>query len=165
MNESALYINFIKRNFLILFISFLLGILVSSFLLSQIKSQTKIVQSYKMVYNVADLNQALALTDQAVAELRSQRFAASYPSSAVVIYKPGPMLINIEAISPEKEAAYGLLLKETTYLGQNFSVIAVNQPEVSLVEPSIVKYLLSGALTGFLLGLSIALLKEYLKNF
>lgn len=165
MKESALYLNFIKRNLVILVIPLLSGILLSSFLLSQVKSQTKLAQSFKMIYNLADLNQSLALTDQAVAELRSQKFASLYPSAKSVIYKSAPMLINIEAVSSDNKIAYELLLKETNYLTQNFSVSQITQPEVAQVEPSVVKYLLTGILIGFLSGLIIALSIEYLKNF
>lgn len=165
MRESALYLNFIKRNLLVLVISLLTGILLGSFLLSRVKSQTKIAQSFKMIYNLADLNQSLALTDQAVAELRSQKFASLYRSAKTVIYKSAPMLINIEAVSPDNQVAYELLLKETNYLTQNFSVSQITQPEVTQVEPSVVKYLLTGILTGFLSGLIIALSFEYLKNY
>jgi len=165
MKESALYLDFIKRNLLILIIPLLTGILASSFLLSQVTIQTKIAQSFKMIYNPADLNQSLALTDQAVAELRSQKFASLYPSASTTIYKSGPLLISIEAVSADNQTAYGLLLKETGYLTQNFSVTQITQPVVTRVEPSAVKYLLTGMSVGFLIGLVSALIKEYLKNY
>lgn len=118
-----------------------------------------------MIYNLQDLNAALALTDQAVGELRAQRFDGLYPAARVAIYKSAPFLINIDAVSEQKEEAYELLLKETTYLNQNFSIIGVNKPEVSQVEPSVIKYLLSGILIGFFIGLVGSLLKEYIKNY
>lgn len=165
MPESRLYLSFIKRNLLILLLPALAGLLSGSFFLSQVKSQTKISQGFKLIYNLSDLDGALTMTDQAVAELRAQRFAGLYPAATVVIYKSGPFLVNIDAVSEQKEIAYELLLKETTYLNQNFSVIEVNRPDVSQVEPSIIKYLLSGVLIGLLLGVIASLIKEYFKNY
>lgn len=165
MTESGLYLNFIKRNLLFLVLPVLIGFLTGSFLLSQTQNQTKISQSFKLVYNLQELSEAFTITDQAVEELRAQRFAVLYPSATVAIYKSGPFLINIDAVSEQKEAAYELLLKETTYLNQNFFIIEVNKPEIIQVEPSIIKYLLSGILVGLVLGVVASLLKEYFKNY
>ena len=165
MKESSLYLSFIKRNIFFLILPALLGLLVGSFLLSQINSQTKISQSFKLIYNLQGLNEALAITDQAVEELRTQRFATFYPAATVAIYKTAPFLINIDVVSEQKEVSYELLLKEITYLNQNFSAIEVNKPEISQVEPSIFKYLLTVILIGFLLGFIAALIKEYFKNY
>lgn len=165
MKESEIYLSFLKRNLLILIIPLLLGILAGSFFLSQVKSKTKISQSFRMIYNLEDVNTILALTDQAVFELRAQRFSRLFPDASDSIYKSGPLAITIDTTSGQRETAYGLLLKEAVYLGQNFSVAQLNQPEISQVEPSVIKYLLSGILAGFLGGLLLALVKEYLKNY
>lgn len=165
MKEPELYMGFLRRNFLILLIPLLIGILISSFLLSGVKSQTKISQSFRMVYNLEDVDLVLALTDQAVSELRAQRFKSFYSEASDSIYKSGPLAITIDTVSIQKETAYELLLKNSVYLHQNFSVIQLNQPEISQLEPSIAKYLITGSLTGFLLGFVVSLIKEYFKNY
>lgn len=165
MKESQLYIQFIKRNSFILVIPLLVGILVSIFLFSQVKPRTKISQSFKMEYSLENVDTILALTDQAVAELRLQRFDLHFPGSGVAVYKTAPLTINIEAISEEKNLGFELLLKESAYLRKNFSVSELSQPAIDFVEPNIFKYLLSGVLPAFLIGLIIALVKEYFKNY
>lgn len=118
-----------------------------------------------MVYNLENINDTLALTDQAVSELRAQRFPSFYQKASASIYKSGPLAITIETVAGQKEISYELLLKESVYLNQNFQVVALSQPEISQVGPSIIKYLLSGMLSGFLVGLCVSLIKEYFNNY
>lgn len=165
MNESELYIDFAKRNFLILILPVILGLLLSIFFYAQEKPRIKASQSFRMIYNLSELNLTLALADEAVTELRYQRFSDLFPGSTLIVHKPGPLAITVDALSETKETSYALLLKSAQYLNENFSVGPMNQPEVIQVEPNLIKYIFSGLILGFLFGLTVALIKEYLHNF
>lgn len=165
MKETELYINFLKRNWLFLLIPVIICLTISLYFFALIPSQTKISQTFKMDYNLANIDTILALTDQAVAQLRLQRFASLFSNSSVAIYKSAPLSISIEAISPSRDISHALLLKETDYLRQNFSVSELTNPEISQIEPNLFKHLISGLIIGGLIGLIASLVREYLKNY
>lgn len=165
MKELMLYWQFFKRNILLLLLPILIGLIISIFFYSQVATQTKISQSFRMEYSIENIDTVLALTDQAVTELRLQRFEALFPNSSVLVYKGAPLTINIETVSQDRNTGYELLLKEITYLRENFSVSELNKPAVSFTEPNAFKYFLSGILPGFLFGLATSLIREYLKNY
>lgn len=165
MKESQLFLQFLRRNFLIFFLPVLISAGLSVFFYSAEKAKTKISQSFRIEYSQARENTAFAFTDQAVTELRLQSFDNLFPGSKASIYKPGPLTVSIEVISEEKNAGYELLLKETEYLRKNFTVSTLTQPEITQIEPSFFRFFLTGILLGFLAGLLTALFKEYLQNF
>lgn len=165
MNESKLYINFIKRNLLFLLLPVILVLLISVYFYAQVPSKVKISQIFKMEYNLENIDTMLALTDQAVGELRSQKFADVFDNSSVLIYKSSPLNVSIDAITSSRDTSYALLLKETEYLRQNFTVSELTSPEISQLEPSLFKYSISGLIVGGLIGLIISLVREYLKNY
>jgi len=118
-----------------------------------------------MEYSLANIDTILALTDQAVAQLRAQRFGDIYGGAAVAIFKSAPLNVSIEATSLNRDTSYALLLKETEYLRQNFSAQELTSPEIVQIEPSLFKYLISGLIIGGLIGLIVSLTREYLKNY
>lgn len=165
MRESQLFLIFFKKHLVSLILLIILGCLTSIYFYSSEPSQTKISQSFKLEYALENINDTVILADQAVTELRSQQFDLGFPDSGATIYKSGPMTISIEVLARDRNIGYGLLLKETEYLRKNFSAGALTEPQLSLVEPNLFKYLLTGALIGFLAGLSFSLTREYLKNY
>lgn len=165
MKESDLFLGFAKRHLLALILPIILGCLISVYFYSSEPARTKITQSFKTEYSLEDVTESIALTDQAVAELRLQQFDLGFENSKAVIYKPAPLAVTIEILSEDRNVGYALLLKETEYLRKNFSAGALREPQLSLVEPNLLKYLLTGALIGFLAGLIFSLSREYLKNY
>ena len=165
MKESELYIQFVKRNFVSLIIPIILCLLISVYFYAEVPSRVKITQTFKMQYSLENIDTILALADQAVAQLRTQRFGELFGGAEVSIFKSAPLNISIEATSPHRDTSYALLLKETEYLRQNFSIEELTSPEITLVEPSLFKYLISGLIIGGLIGLIISLTREYLKNY
>lgn len=165
MKESELYLKFIQRNVLFLLIPVILSIIVSIYFYAGVATKVQISQNFKINYNLENIDTMLALTDQAVADLRAQKFASLYPDSDVSIFKNAPLSINISASSLNRDASYALLLKEADYLRQNFSIKDLTSPEIILIEPNLLKYLLSGIIIGGLIGLVISLIREYMKNF
>lgn len=165
MKESRLYIEFLKRNLLWLILPIILGILISIYMYAGVQTLVKISQTYKLTYDLENIDTILALTDQAVAELRTQRFSEIFPGSTVLIYKSSPLNVSIEAVTEQRDSSYNLLLKESEYLRQHFQVNELISPEITLIEPNLFKYLISGFIIGGLIGLVAALIREYLKNF
>lgn len=165
MKESQLYIDFVKRNLLLLIAPVILVLIISIYLYAQVPSKVRISQTFKMQYNLENIDTLLALTDQAVAEMRAQRFSDVFGNSTVSIFKSAPLNISIDATSLNRDTSYALLLKETEYLRQNFTVAELTNPEITQIEPNLFKYLVSGLIIGGLIGLIISLIKEYLKNY
>ena len=165
MKESQLYIDFIKRNLIFLLLPVFLVLVISLYLYAQVPSKVKISQTFKMQYNLENIDTILALTDQAVSELRAQRFSDVFGQSSVSVYKSAPLNISIDATSLNRDTSYALLLKETEYLRQNFQAGELTNPEITQIEPNLFKYLISGLIIGGLIGLIISLIREYLKNF
>lgn len=165
MKESQLFLRFIKKNLLTLLLPIIVFVGLSMFLYSTEKAKTKIFQPFRVEYSQAGEDTAFALADQAVTELRLQSFDSFFPGSKASIYKPGPLTVAIEVISEDRNIGYEVLLKETEYLRKNFTVSTLTPPEITQIEPSILKFLLTGVLLGFFSGLIISLIKEYLQNF
>lgn len=165
MKESELYIKFIQRNLLTLLLPIILVLIISIYLYASEPSRVKISQTFKMQYDLQNIDTILALTDQAVSELRAQRFADVFGGSEVSIFKSAPLNISIDTVSLNRDTSYALLLKEIEYLRQNFQVQELTNPEITQVEPNLFKYLISGLIIGGLIGLVISLIKEYLKNY
>lgn len=165
MKESRLFLTFIRKNFILLIAPVFLGLLISIYFYSQQPPQSKLFQSFRFEYSLDNVDTVIALADQAVTELRIQGFDAEFPGSKAIIYKPGPLAIAIEVLSPDRNSGYELLLKETGYLRQNFTVSTLTEPQISIIEPNIFKYILTGVLVGFLAGLIVSLCREYLRNY
>lgn len=165
MKESQLYLEFLKRNWLFFLGPIIVSLIVAVYLYAQEPSVIKISQTFKMQYNLENIDTILALADQAVAELRSQRFGDLFANSSVSIYKSSPLSVSVEATSLNRDTSYNLLLKEVEYLRQNFLVAELTSPEISQIEPNLFKYLISGLIIGGLIGLVTSLVREYLKNY
>lgn len=165
MKESRLFIAFTRKYFVFLFFPVLLGLIISGYIYFQQSPQTKLSQSFKLEYNLENIETSLALTDQAVTELRLQNFDKYFPDSNAVIYKSGPLAITIESFSKDKTLGFQLLLKEAGYLRQNFRVSTITEPQIGLIEPNVLKYILTGLLTGFIAGLTLSLIREYLQSY
>lgn len=165
MPESELYINFLKRNFVYFFLPFFIGFVTAVYLYSTEPTKQNISQTYKLLYDSENIEARSLLADQAVSELRAQKFAEVFEDASVNIYKASPLNISIEVSSSSRETSYALLLKETEYLRQNFEVSELTNPEIAVGEPSWFRYLVSGAIIGGLFGLIISLIREYLRNY
>lgn len=165
MKESQLYLQFIQRNFWFLVLPILGALFISIYFYASMPALARVAQTYKLQYTLENIDVMLALTDQAVTELRAQRFALAFPEAQVNIYKSSPFNVSIEATSFSRDTSYALLIKEAEYLRQNFSVSELTNPEISIIEPNLFKYLLSGLIIGGLIGLIAALTREYLRNY
>ncbi len=165
MKESELYLAFLRRNLVTLIIPIIVCLIISVYFYAEVPSRVKIVQTFKMAYTLENIDTVLALADQAVAQLRAQRFGEIYGGSTVSIYKNAPLNVSIEATSLNRDTSYALLLKEVEYLRQNFSVEELTSPEIVQIEPNLFKYLISALIVGGLIGLIISLTREYFKNF
>lgn len=165
MKESALYLQFLQRNLILFFLSLLVTLIISTYLYASEPTYHRISQTYKLTYNLENIDSVLALTDQAVTELRAQRFAEAFNGASVNIYKSSPFNISIESTSGDRDTSYALLIKEIEYLRQNFEAQELTRPEITIVEPSLFRYMMSGVIIGGLIGLIASLIREYLRNY
>lgn len=165
MKESQLYLQFIFKNLGFLFLPVIGSLIISIYFYASMPALSRVAQTHKLQYDLENVDAVLALTDQAVTELRAQKFDLEFPESQVNIYKSSPFNVSIEATSLSRDTSYALLIKEIEYLRQNFSVKELTNPEISTIEPNLFKYLMSGFIIGGLIGLAAALTREYLRNY
>lgn len=165
MRESQLYIQFVKNNFLFLFLPVVFSLIISVYLYASVPTYSKVAQTYKLNYTLENIDAIMALADQAVTETRAQKFVDAFPGASVNIYKSSPFNVSVEVTSLQRETSYALLVKEIEFLRQNFSVQELTGPEISIIEPNLFKYLMSGLIVGGLVGLIFSLTREYLRNY
>lgn len=165
MKESRLYLDFLKRNILIFVLFIGLSLLINLYQYIQTKPQFKVSQSFRTEYSPENINNASAITDQAVTELRIQNYSNFFPGSSVSIYKSGPFVISVDSISESQELSFRLLSREVEYLRSNFSVSEINPPQITREEPVVLKYLVAGLVLGGVAALTLALVKDYFKYY
>jgi uncharacterized protein involved in exopolysaccharide biosynthesis len=162
MKESSLYLSFLKRNVVLLLIPALAGLFAGLFFFATEKSLYNVSQTFKLEYNLENVEVAFNLTDQSVAELRKLQLGEG---AHLNVYKSAPLSVTIESLSENRETAYSFLIDASGYLNRNFQVVELSRPEIKLVEPKPLKFLLAGGAVGILVGLILSLIKEYMKNY
>lgn len=165
MRESRLYLDFLKRNIFIFVIFAGISLFINIYQYLRETSDIKVSQSFRVEYTSGNIDQASALADQAVTELRIQKFSNSFPDSGSLIYKSGPFALTIDSVSKSQETGFNLLNKHSQYLKSNFKVSELNNPQVSREEPSILKYLVTGLVLGGLAGLTLSLIRDYFRYY
>lgn len=165
MKESKVYLYFLKRNLIFILLPVVLALTLSFYFFSREETLNKISQTFKLVYAVDNIDTVFALTDEAVAELRAYDFGFPASDAKITIYKSAPLLVNTEVTSTQREKGYELSIKASQYLTSNFQVVDFGTPSVTVVEPNLFKYLVSGLAAGFLIGLIASLIREYFRNY
>ncbi len=166
--ESKLFLDFFRRNLLLIVLPVLIFTLVG--VLFQLSKPTIYSQNakYEMVYEVENIQNRISITDQAVSTIRSLNLQKSLElnsSTELVVFKSGPLLIDLTVNSKSVDQTSQDFNKVSNYLVDNYQV-----KEVGLEVPSqnrdISPLLIFIALfSGLSVGVVLSLAREYLRNY
>ncbi|MBI2021450.1 hypothetical protein HYS93_01035 [Candidatus Daviesbacteria bacterium] len=169
MKESRLYLNFFRKNFLIIFVAVLLFSAAGLFYQSSKQVNKKVSSLWQMNYQESSVSEKISLTDQAVTILRSQNLSPEINSQKkkgeTTIFKPGPLAIQIETKGADLDSAKYLNGQASKYLVENYKVSKIGNDYYSEENANVYLGLLIGFITGVFIGIIIALVRSYFKNY
>lgn len=167
MKESLLFIQFFKKNLIILLASTLVGCVFGYLLNNQkptLYTHHTLLELNYPDYRVED---RIILADELVVKLRSdnlERALGLKNNQNVKIYKPAPYAIKIEVVSDN----YNLSLIADNYkkhVVENYQVTQIGEVYASSTRPSLSFDILLGLFFGLTIGMVISLVKSYLQNY
>lgn len=168
MKESRLYLKFFKDNLLIILLPALLLGVVSLFYQLSKPEDYKATRLFEVIYNLENVSEKIALTDQAVAMTRSLNLTRALDvgdNTQVVVFKPSPLSIQIEARSVGEAESVEAVNKLSIFLSQNYHVKELGQAMVLKEDKSLSFPTLLGFFAGMLAGLIFSLIRAYFKNY
>lgn len=121
-----------------------------------------------MSYSQTDVQQKIALTDEAVSVIRSANveselgFAGKTYLSA---FKPGPLLISLTVNSDNQTLVQTMLNKSSDYLRSHYQLTELGQDVITVKSPNLFLGTGMGLVVGFLFATLISLMREYFRNF
>lgn len=166
MKESSLYLNFFKRNLLWFILFPVIGLSAAYILLGNVPILYQYSSLYELVYDQSNVQVKISEADEAVTLLRSTNLHSELRvPSAVTIFKPGPLSINLETSSVDQNLAEKDLQTLSQYLQSHYQVKKIGDNSLSQAYPPLLKYLLLGLAGGFVLAFIFSLAREYFRNF
>lgn len=167
MKELTVYINFFRKNLiLILTPAFLVCVLAFSF--QQEKDTVFKLTTLLEFEHKGFIEQTNLLSSQAVTFLRSKSLNEMLglgKESKLIVYQPGPLLIQIELESTSPDSLKLSQKKIIDFIESRYKVKKVGEDVYQTLEPNVYIPTFLGFLTGGFFGIIIALFKTYLKNF
>lgn len=164
MKESQLYLNFFKKNLLLLLIPVVLFSLIGFYI--QTTKPVIYTESRVLETNIfeGDVQKKVLLIDQAVSTTRQPNVLAGLNQNSNVemrLFKSAPLTVAVSATSQDP-----LVLKEgldsmSSYLEEKYKLKVVGQDISSTNRPNVFYGILLGSLAGALCGLFISLVKTY----
>lgn len=168
MRESKIYLNFFKRNkWLILTPAFLLSLTFFSY---QTVQQPRVHQSLllEMEYNQENIQQRTVLLDEAVTLIRSahlQNLLGLSGGNELVIFKQGPLVVNIDVGGKNTELVKSDLDKVKSFAVKNYPFKQIGVVFKYSQKTSELLYGLTGFTAGLLGGIFLSLVKTYFKKY
>lgn len=122
----------------------------------------------EMSYEPDKINQAVTLTDEAVSLLRTRNIHEELNLlgiDKVSVFKIGPVVLNIDVSGARSDRLDKQLNKLSDYAKGKFPLKQIGKQISYDEKTSEVYFLASGAGIGFFIGVFIALIKTYFKNY
>lgn len=166
--ESRIYLNFFRQNILILLSLASLGGLIGFYYQSQLPLKTESQNDLEIEYDQNNLNQRITLTDEAVSLVRSQvlqNHLKLNPDNQIVVFKPGPLLIEIDVIGSDYQSVTSDQMSIDAYLKSYFPSHQITNSLVKSLPKSPILSTMLGLFLGGVIGLLIALVKFYFTNY
>lgn len=164
MKESQLYLNFFKKNLLLLILPLVLFSIVGFYI--QTTKPALYTMSRLLEANIfeSDVQKRVLLIDQAVSTTRQQNVLESLSSNPYMnlsLFKSAPLTVTVSATSQDP-----LVLKEglngvSDYLEVKYKLKVVGQDITTTSRSNVLYGILLGAAAGALCGLFISLVKTY----
>lgn len=167
MRESRLYINFFRRNFLIILLPLLFSLSLGFYYSSQIPKSIIAGQLYEMPYRAENINIQVILTDEAVSLAReSEGILGLGKEFEVRAYKTGPLSFYVSLKSAETaEELKENFIKVDQLLIKKFGLNKEGQLQLSIEEPNLYKLIFLFGGFGLTSGIVSALAREYFHKF
>lgn len=168
MKESNLYLIFFKSNLVLITVCALVLSFVGYFY--QTRKPTVYTENLflQMAYSEGDINQKIALADQAVTLGRSENIKKDLGVSAnteINLFKPGPLAIQVSASSIDRSTLDSDLSTVFYFLKNNFPLAEMGQRVYFQSSANKALGILIGFVIGTTLGIWVSLVKTYLKNY
>lgn len=167
MRESRIYLNFFKRNLVIIFTPLILGVVFAYFYMVGLPNMYVLTRLYEISYNKSNITAQIALSDEAITEVRSANIQQSIginSGTGMTIYKPAPLSIYLILQSKNSNLSNDLQ-KADNYLTNKFPLKKVGIDISTIKKPNYPIYFLEGGIGGFLIGIFISLMQEYFRNY
>lgn len=168
MKESAKYLNFFHRNWLVLIVCLALCSGVGGW----VDYNQPVIYSSSRLYVLDETkvsgNEGIAKLDQAVALTRAEQMRGELglmEGSRLTVYKNSPLSIYAEVVGASFEQSKSELMKVDGYLVLNYPVRLVGEGVNNQTGPVVWRGVLIGLAAGWLGGLLISLGREYFKHF
>lgn len=168
MRESRLFLQFFKKNFVIIFTITIIFSTAGYFIQSSSLKVFSYSRLFQLKYNFSDITQKNVLADEAVATLRSDNIRKQLEigkGNRLVIYKTSPLSLKLEVSGKDKGAVQNDLEKLSEYLVSKFSVEEVGERTEAIINANILLGILGGSILGFIFGLLAALVKTYFEKY
>lgn len=166
MKESRLYLNFFKKNLLLL----LLPVVLFSILGFYIQSAKSIIYSRTRILETdifeEDVTKKVTLTDQAVSTTRSANVLSTLqisPNVEITLFKSAPLTVNLTASSRDPLPLKQSLDKVSVFLEEKYKLETLGQDTESINRPNLLYGTFLGAVMGALCGVIISLIKTYFR--
>lgn len=167
MRESRIYLNFFRRNLVIIITPAVLGTIIAYFYVMQLPKMYVITRLYEMSYDKSNIAAQIALSDEAITEIRAANIQQSIgisPGTELIVYKPAPLSVYL-ILQSVNLSLEGDLQKVDDYLVKKFPVKKIGVDITSEKKLNYLVFFLEGSLGGFLAGILISLIREYFWNY
>jgi hypothetical protein len=166
MKESKLYINFFKKNLLLILIPTLtlpLFVHYGTGYYTKLVSIERILEVKSSTNNTGEGN---ALADQAVKLLRSENIYKQLNlSSEISVYKYAPAILKLEVSGQSSDQVKKDLSLINELLNSRYTISPLGEDIEDGYHVGAYVFPLLSIGTGFLLGVVLSLIKEYFKFF
>lgn len=167
MKESQLYINFFRRNLLIILTPIIVFLGLAFYYLQSLPQTFQYGQLFELNYTDQNASMKISQADEVVTLLRSRGLQSQLGVQpfALTIYKPGPVAIKVVSSSETSLASQKDISLVSSYLKQNYDLKEIGQLEFSQIYPNYLLVYLKALGVGVLVGLLVSLTKEYFQKF
>lgn len=166
LRESRLYIDFFRKNLLIILIPALFGIGSALYAYNQAEEVKVIEQVFEFEYDRQLANFVEKQSDEAVALLRSkQQMQGLGIKEKLIVFKPGPFLVKIQAKGINKQQIAADLEKANSYMINTYPVSNFGEPVLYSEKPQLWRFLMLGFLAGLGVGVISSLTVSYFRYY
>lgn len=169
MRESRLYLNFLKCYLWYFAVpAILFGLVGYGVVLMQPKIYT-LYRLYEANYRENNISEGIVIADQVVTLVRDRhidRLIGLSPDTKVEVYKNAPLFVNLKVSSSSESVDLDReMTKISQFVSAKYPVNQIGEQVRAVVSPNVALGLMIGMTIGGFVGLILALISSYFKNF
>jgi hypothetical protein len=166
MKEIKLYLNFLKKHYLIL-VFFTLVSAISGYVyvtLQPVSYNSTAV--YEFNFQTNEVSSKKILAEEAVKILRTDALRTQLQiGSELTAFNAGPISVQVEISSNDLNQSKAEINRINNYLLQKYDLSTIGSPNLITDQKNPLFWAIFGGLLGFLLGLSVVITREYFNKF